>query len=181
MRGKSHLLLGHYLIDHYLSPLPRRYHRAFLLGCIEPDRNPMTYLKGSFRCQWLRGHHFPNAQPFMTRISHRLERKKTLNLFDYYTLGKLIHYTADAFTFAHNDNFPDILSLHQAYEARFQSYFLTYLRNAPRLKVHPSGSVMNVILSCHREYSGCRADIDRDSHFVLHTCCFVIAIVIQKI
>jgi len=96
MCGKSHISLGHYLIDRYFSWQPRRYRQAFLLGCIEPDRNPATYLKGSFRSQWLRGHNYRNARHFMARISSRLEKKETLNLFDYYTLGKLIHYTADA-------------------------------------------------------------------------------------
>ena len=106
MRGKSHRCLGKYLVQHYMSDTPERYVKAFLLGCIEPDRNPATYLKGSIRCQWLRGHNYRNARRFMRAISARLEKKEKLGLFDYYTLGKLIHYTTDAFTYAHNDTFP---------------------------------------------------------------------------
>ena len=92
MRGKSHRCLGKYLVQHYMSDTPERYVKAFLLGCIEPDRNPATYLKGSIRCQWLRGHNYRNARRFMRAISARLEKKEKLGLFDYYTLGKLIHY-----------------------------------------------------------------------------------------
>ena len=44
MRGKSHRCLGKYLVQHYMSDTPERYVKAFLLGCIEPDRNPATYL-----------------------------------------------------------------------------------------------------------------------------------------
>ena len=111
MRGKSHRCLGKYLVQHYMSDTPERYVKAFLLGCIEPDRNPATYLKGSIRCQWLRGHNYRNARRFMRAISARLERKEKLNLFDYYTLGKLIHYTTDAFTYAHNDTFPTAMHI----------------------------------------------------------------------
>lgn len=56
MRGKSHRCLGQYLVEHYMENIPGRYVKAFLVGCIEPDRNPVTYLKGSLRFQWLRGH-----------------------------------------------------------------------------------------------------------------------------
>ena len=80
MRGKSHISLGYYLIDRYLSHVPRRYQRAFLLGCIEPDRNPATYLKGSVRFQWLRGHNYLNAQQFMQRIAARLEKKEFIEV-----------------------------------------------------------------------------------------------------
>ena len=98
MRGKSHRCLGQYLVEKYMPHAPKRYIRAFLIGCIEPDRNPVTYLKGSIRCQWLRGHNYENARRYMRRLSERLERKERLFLIDYYALGKLIHYTVDAFT-----------------------------------------------------------------------------------
>ena len=72
MRGKSHLIIAQYLLDHYMPDIPKRYQLAFRLGCIEPDRNPATYLKGSLRCQWLRGHNYKNAQRFMTTMAGRL-------------------------------------------------------------------------------------------------------------
>ena len=99
-----------------MNDVPKRYVQAFLIGCIEPDRNPVTYLKGSIRHQWLRGHNYRNARRFMRRISVRLENKDSWNLYDYYTLGKLIHYTTDAFTYAHNDTFPTALTEHREYE-----------------------------------------------------------------
>ena len=178
MRGKSHIALGQYLIRHYMPDIPSRCRNAFLLGCIEPDRNPVTYLKGSVRCQWLRGHNYLNARRFMRRISARLERKSTLTLFDYYTLGKLIHYTADAFTFAHNNNFPDTLADHRIYEARLQNHFLDYVQEDPRIDVRLFHSIMEGISSYHREYSRERTDIHRDSRFALQACCCVLAILL---
>lgn len=178
MRGKSHISLGHYLIRRYLPDLPSRYRSAFLLGCIEPDRNPATYLKGSLRCQWLRGHNYRNARRFMRRISMRLERRDAWNLFDYYTLGKLIHYTADAFTYAHNDSFPENLSDHREYEERLQDHFLAYLQDNPQVNVRLAGTIMEGISSYHREYSCEKADIHRDSRFALQACCCVLAILL---
>ena len=51
MRGKSHLRLAQYLVEHYLPDAPKSCQIAFRIGCIEPDRNPATYLKGSIRCE----------------------------------------------------------------------------------------------------------------------------------
>ena len=178
MRGKSHISLGRYLLAHYLSDLPRSYQRAFLFGCIQPDRNPATYLKGSIRFQWLRGHNYHNARQFMNRISRRLEQKETLKLYDYYTLGKLIHYTADAFTFAHNDTFPTKLSDHRDYEISLQNCFLDYLHSNPRINVKSERTVMDGITRYHREYSSKSMDIHRDCRYVLQACCCVLAILL---
>ena len=178
MRGKSHVTLGHYLIEQYLPDLPSRFRRAFLLGCIEPDRNPATYLKGSLRCQWLRGHNYRNARRFMKRISLRLEQKGSWNCLDYYSLGKLIHYTADAFTYAHNETFPEKLSDHRIYEAQLQDHFLSYLREKPQVDVHLARTIMEGIEGYHRDYSSETADIHRDSRFALQACCCVLAILL---
>jgi len=178
MRGKSHLSLGYYLLERYMPQLPDRYRRAFLLGCIEPDRNPATYLKGSIRFQWLRGHNYLNARRFMARISHRLEQKDRLNLVDYYTLGKLIHYTADAFTAAHNDFFPEKLSDHREYEVQLQDYFLDHIQKMPEENVRLFRTIMEGINSYHREYASEASDIHRDCRFALLACCCVLTILL---
>lgn len=178
MRGKSHIILGNYLLDQYLPQLPGRYRRAFLLGCIEPDRNPVTYLKGSLRFQWLRGHNYLNARRFMIRISHRLEKKSYFHFLDFYTLGKLIHYTADAFTFAHNDCFPEGLSRHREYEEMLQNHFLTYLRTAPHIEIRHAESIMEAIEHHHLEYSAEPSGIHRDSRFALQACCCVLSVLL---
>lgn len=180
MRGKSHRYLGKYLADRFMTGVPERYVRAFLIGCVEPDRNPVTYLKGSFRCQWLRGHNYRNARRFMRRISWRLEKKDHLKLFDYYTLGKLIHYTADAFTYAHNDTFPTNLSDHREYEAALQDHFLQYLQDDPQVNPQTARTIMEAIHSYHREYCQQPANIRTDSRFALNACCCVLAVLFAK-
>lgn len=180
MRGKSHICLGHYLIEHYMPDAPKPYTRAFLIGCVEPDRNPATYLKGSLRCQWLRGHNYRNARRSMRRLSQRLERKETLNLLDYYTLGKLIHYTTDAFTYAHNTAFPRDLGDHREYEAALQEHFLSYMKTDPQVDLQLAGTIMEAISRYHREYEAQQSGIRTDSHFALTACCCVLAVLFAK-
>lgn len=180
MRGKSHRCLGEYLAQQYMSAAPRRYVRAFLFGCVEPDKNPVTYLKGSIRRQWLRGHNYGNAQRYMQRICRRLENKSRLNLLDYYTIGKLIHYTTDAFTYAHNREFTRKLGDHRAYEQALQTHFLHYLESGPSVEICAHCSVMRLIRSYHRDYIRRPADIQTDSRFALSACCCVLTLILSN-
>ncbi len=176
MRGESHRRLGRYLAAHYMDGVPRAYIRAFLLGCIEPDRNPATYLKGSIRYQWLRGHNYLNALHFMRHISRRLEAREQLRLLDYYTLGKLIHYTTDAFTYAHNAAFPKNISEHREYEAALQEHFLDFLQGNPQVQPRNACSIMDAIYRYHREYSTQPRNVDTDARYALTACCCVLAL-----
>lgn len=174
MRGKSHQQLGQYLAQRYMQHLPRRYVRAFLIGCIEPDRNPATYLKGSIRQQWLRGHNWGNAQNYMQRISKRLERKPRLGLLDYYTMGKLIHYTTDAFTSAHNAEFGPSLEDHRVYEVALQNHFLSYISKSPEFWTDAKHPVMDTIRSYHRDYIRRPVSIHTDTRFAIIVCSMVL-------
>lgn len=175
MRRKSHICLGNYLIDQYMLSAKKWHRRMFLFGCVQPDMNPLTYLKGSLRARWLCGHHYPNAKPFMERISQRLERRKQLHIMDYYTLGKLIHYTADAFTYAHNDTFPGSLSGHRNYEKELQYLFLSYLYQNPRADCFSHLSIIEVIRANHREYSSRNQNAPMDCLFTLQTSCCIMS------
>lgn len=180
MRGKSHIQLGHYLAEHYMENVSRVHIRAFLIGCVEPDRNPATYLKGSIHHQWMRGHNYCNASHYMDRIARRLEDKQRLNLFDFYTLGKLIHYTTDAFTLAHNDWFPTDLGEHRDYEAALQDHFLEHLKDDPEVSYRSARSIMDAIRDYHREYHAQPSNIHTDTHFALSACCCVLAVLFVK-
>ena len=176
MRGKSHSCLGQYLIHHYMPHTGILQQKAFLFGCIQPDRNPLTYLKGSVRCGWLRGHNYDNAQWFLRRISRRLEDRQALGLWDYYTLGKLIHYTADAFTYAHSRDFPHRLSRHREYETALQEHFLHHLRQHSAPETVSAGSIMGTIRYCRRNYLTQPQGIATDCIFSLQACCGIMAV-----
>lgn len=174
MRGKSHLTLGRLLAERYMPDAPRRYIRAFMIGCIEPDRNPTTYLKGSVRQAFLRGHNYENSLRYMCRVARRLEQKKVWRLVDYYTMGKLIHYTADAFTYAHNQSFGTKLADHREYEQMLQEHFLRYLEDAPPITAEVYRSAADAIRSCHRDYAREPMGIATDARFALNACCCVL-------
>lgn len=180
MKRQSHRRLGEYLAREYMAHCPKRYIRAFLFGCIEPDQNPATYLKGSIRYQWLRGHNYLNAKRYLLRLSKRLECRGQYNLLDYYAIGKLIHYLADAFTSAHNDTFPSSLELHKAYEATLQHHFLDYLSRNPIPSRGCGGSVAECILSRHALYRSYPTDIHTDTYFAFSTCCCVTSALLEK-
>lgn len=180
MRGESHRQLGIFLARHYLGSTSRLAVHAFELGCIQPDRNPATYLKGSLRYQWLRGHNYRNAAHFVGRISRRLERKRQWSLLDYYTLGKLIHYTADAFTYAHNDTFPTRLADHITYEHALQEYFLVSLKAVSPLRAAPNTTVMGFLDTLHRSYETHRPCIQTDTRFTLIACCSILSLLTSR-
>lgn len=181
MRGESHKSLGRYLADQYMTTLPRRYIRAFLIGCIEPDRNPATYLKGSLRQQWLRGHNWNNSQRYIQRVSHRLERKKKMRLLDFYAMGRLIHYTTDAFTSAHNARFGTDLSDHCRYEADLQEHFLEYLSRKPEIWTNAEKPVIDTIRSYHCDYLSRPVNIHTDTHFAIIVCSMVVTRIFAQV
>lgn len=174
MKAKSHQQLGRYLAQKYMDNAPRRYIWAFLIGCTEPDKNPTTYFKGSIRGQWLRGHNWGNSQRYMGRISTKLEQKEQLRLLDFYKIGKLIHYTTDAFTYAHNESFHESLKGHYNYEILLQRYFIRYLANAPASKRVRYESVMDTIQAYHLDYACRPAGVHTDSRFTVIVCCAVL-------
>lgn len=180
MIAEGHQLLGAYLAQKYMSDAPRRYTRAFLIGCVQPDKNPTTYIKGSIRSQWLRGHNWGNSQRYIHRLTRRLEKKQRLHLLDFYTMGKLIHYTTDAFTFAHNECFQDNLLMHRHYERMLQRYFSNYLRSHPKDAPENTGRIMDMIRENHLNYEKSPSGVIMDSRFTVSVCCSVLEMLLEQ-
>lgn len=167
MKQESHRLLGHYLIDH-LEALPKgRHTRAFLIGCVEPDRNPLTYLKGSLRSRWFYGHNYQNADRWIERHITRLRKKERWNLWNYYCMGKLIHYTSDAFTYVHNNCFTDSISAHRAYEDELQAQFLVCLDQGKRSPETEHMDLNSFFRAAHQRYLESVANVQRDCQYIL--------------
>lgn len=178
MKTLSHRVLGKYLAENYLPNVPKRYEKAFLFGCTQPDKNPTTYLKGSIRSTPLRGHHWLSSQNYMQRIANRLQSKNKLRLYDFYTLGKLIHYTADAFTASHNEQFPMDITTHRAYEHALQDRFLTYIRQQSAPVSKTCGNVMDAIRHHHQTYSKATDLLSADCHYSVLVSCLVVSILL---
>lgn len=173
MRNQSHALMGRILLREYLSGLPKTSAKAFLLGCTQPDKNPTTYLKGSIRSHWMRGHNYSNASRFMMRLALRLDGKHHFTPWDCYCLGKLMHYTLDAFTFAHDERFPQNLKAHRRYEARLQNYFLAQVRRRPLPSGRSQTPPVHLLCSMHTAYSRLPGSIETDTDFAFRTCCLL--------
>lgn len=181
MRNKSHAAMGRRLLREYMPGLPRRYTRIFLLGCIQPDKNPATYIKGSLRSQWLRGHNYSNAHRYMMRLANRLEVKSHFSYWDYYSLGKLIHYTMDAFTLPHNNHFPTALRSHRCYEIQLQRYFLPQLHRFRKPNQPLSDSAAELIRRNHAQYMRLPGSVETDTDFACRTCFLLMGILTEKI
>ena len=129
MTSKSHYYLGLYLSDMIFEDLNDMERAAFLYGCVEPDLNPGTYLKGTL-CgqQKFRGHNYPNMLPCVEHLFDRLQNTKHVGIRYYYRMGKLAHYMTDAFTYPHNQTFHGTLKEHVQYEAAMEPVFLQTLQ-----------------------------------------------------
>ena len=97
-------------------------------------------------------------------------------------MGKLIHYTTDAFTFAHNDIFPTDLNEHRTYEVDLQNHFLSYMekRMDQTPQPHPLSNVMETIQENHRDYIRRPRNIHTDTRFAFSVCCSVLSLIMVK-
>lgn len=167
MKKRSHKLLASTLLECEHGFRARRYEWAFLFGSFQPDCNPLTYLKGSLRAYKFRGHNFSNSQVYINSHILRLQRRDRWNIWQYYTLGKLTHYLADAFTFPHNENYPDSLIAHRAYEDHLRVYLAEYLRDCSLHLEQVRRDLPLVIDELHRQYMETQADVGQDARYIL--------------
>ena len=140
---------------------------AFLFGSFQPDCNPLTYLKGSRRAYKLRGHNFTNSQPYINAHIKLLQQRTRWNIWQYYTLGKLTHYLADAFTFPHNETYTDSLLEHRRYEDDLRLQFARYLADCAPFRARSEKDVADAIHQLHQQYLAARSDLRRYIRFIL--------------
>jgi len=151
MQKRSHKLLAATLLESQAGFRARRFELAFLFGSFQPDCNPFTYLRGSLHGQGLHGHNFSSTRTYISRHIQKLQRRQRWHLWQYYTLGKLTHYLADAFTYPHNDHFPEGLLDHHRYETDLRRYLEGYLGQR-RLQALRCRDLLDAIEDLHRQY-----------------------------
>ncbi len=166
MRTIDHKFLGIQLAETYLSRIPQKMRQSFLMGNIEPDYNPLTYLRGSLKAHLFHGHHFENAKTYIDTLILHLSGAGFHERKDYFRLGRLMHYLADAFTFAHNETFPGTLREHTEYEEELHQYFISKDRllspSADFLLTKNTGDWHRL----HEIYQGERADVRNDAAYI---------------
>ena len=175
MQKRSHKLLAQSLIDSYDGFAKRRFELAFLFGSFEPDCNPLSYIKGSRRGKKLMGHNFSNSQAFIHRRIRKLQNRDHWTTWQYYTLGKLTHYLADAFTYPHNETYPDSLMAHRQYEDELRMYLAEYLQQRTLRSQQFREDLEAAISELHRQYLESRGDLQRDVQYILQATAMLMA------
>ena len=167
MQKRSHKLLASTLLSAQDVFSARRFELAFLFGSFQPDCNPLTYLKGSRRARKLRGHNYSNSQPYIASRIAKLQNRQRWTMWQYYTLGKLTHYLADAFTYPHNEHYPESLIAHRQYEADLRQYLADYLENRTLRRANARQDLVDAISELHAQYMSTVTDMRRDVQFIL--------------
>ena len=153
----------------------RRFELAFLFGSFQPDCNPLTYLKGSLRAYKFRGHNYSNSQHYIYSRISRLQRRQRWTIWQYYTLGKLTHYLADAFTYPHNENYPDSMLCHHQYETDLRAYLEEYLADRTVRQKQFRADVTDSISRLHDYYTQASGDQKMDVQFILEATSMLMA------
>lgn len=92
MRSEDHLALGLYLLSRENSPQLRRHCIAFLFGCIEPDYNQFSYLRGIVHHRKFRGHNAEDLFAFLTRCRKHFALHEASSAWDFFKLGTMLHF-----------------------------------------------------------------------------------------
>ncbi|WP_295582566.1 zinc dependent phospholipase C family protein [uncultured Oscillibacter sp.] len=175
MQKRSHKLLASMLLECEHGFRAKRYELAFLFGSFQPDCNPLTYLKGSRRAQTLRGHNFTNSQLYINAHIKSLQTRSRWNIWQYYTLGKLTHYLADAFTYPHNEDYPESLIAHRQYEDELRQYLAEYLESQTLRRAKARQDLVDAIDELHDQYMETVADMRRDVQYILRATALLMA------
>lgn len=176
MQKRSHKLLADALLQSQQGFGARRFELAFLFGSFQPDCNPLTYLKGSLHGRKFQGHCFPNSRLYVEAQIRRLQRRQRWNMWQYYTLGKLTHYLADAFTYPHNDVFPDGLLDHHNYESALRRHLAEVLSQRRLSRQARCRDLTAALEELHRQYlSDKNAGLDQDIRYILEATTLLMA------
>lgn len=171
----NHMLLAKALLQAQGGFSASRFETAFLYGSISPDCNPFTYFRGSIEHRFLHGHNYVNARRWVFKALERLQRRTTWNTWDYYTLGKITHYLADAFVYPHNENYPYGPVEHRMYEVAFRSQFKVYMGEHQLEAAAPSANVIQSIMRLHYQYEQVASELVRDMDYIIKTNLMVMA------
>jgi len=177
LQKRSHIHLARALA-HAAPGFDRRRHRAaFLLGSVQPDCNPLTYLKGSRSAGCFQGHSFAGARPYLFNRMAHLKQRRRWSLRHYYTLGKLTHYLADAFTAPHNSAFSGGPAAHHRYESELRRHLTAALAHPQCILPPVRGCPLPAaaVDALHRQYLSGEPHIQRDIDYILRATALLMA------
>ena len=169
MQKRSHKLLASTLLEGCQGFDARRFELAFLFGSFQPDCNPFTYLRGSLKSRKLGGHNYISSRNYIHKQIKTLQKRTRWTIWQYYALGKLTHYLADAFTYPHNETFADTLMGHRHYETSLRLQLAETLPHRTLRHRTLQQDLTAAIEELHRQYLSAQTDLQRDIRFILRS------------
>ena len=178
MKSYDHKYLAEYLSRTILDSHSYLQTRLFIHGCVFPDHNPIGYLQGLFIGHPMKIHFTTYSIPKLQRLLAKLEEKETLSLWDFYRLGVLTHYLADAFTYPHNETFTDSMLAHAKYESNDLHTALTGLLSEyhcgdaplPENDLHKGRDLWYTFCSLHETYEQTTPTAQTDASYIGPLC-----------
>ncbi len=171
MQRKDHLALGRFLLNHQMENGGLcRHRRAFLLGCIEPDYNLVTYMHGIRRYRNFRGHNAKNSFTHVAKCFRHIQSAGLRTARDYFILGTMLHYIADAFTWPHNHFWRKSLMEHVVYEKKLHQAFSLELKADREKNNQDISSLTCFYHDLHGKYSEAFHSLETDCRYIIKAC-----------
>lgn len=167
MQKRTHALLARTLLRSETGFSAKRFEMAFLFGSFSPDVNPFSYLKGSLHYHKLRGHNYTNSRAYINTKILKLQGRRRWSIWQYYTLGKLTHYLADAYTYPHNEDYPNTMLAHHNYETDLRQFMRGYLAHRTIQRQQARRDLIAALEELHEQYMETRASMYRDASYIL--------------
>ncbi len=162
METKDHLYLAKLITD--VANFGGKFKKsAFEYGCISPDVNPLTYVKG---------HTYDGTSLYVKNTLSRLHGKLKSPM-DYFDLGRAIHYIGDYFTFPHTPLFKGSISEHINYEHNLHDHIISdtnQILTESRLDISNSKKCINLLDKVHEKYYITKNSVSNDWNYIRFIC-----------
>ncbi len=161
MKTETHWKLALKILKNDMTEAPLKSRVAFAFGCIKPDFDMLSYLRG-FKNKPFYGHNWSNAHNYIMRLSHKAEQ----GILGSFGFGLLVHYLCDAFTFAHNDGFNGGLKAHAMYEKLLHTSIFEKCKKTNGFYSDTHRNLSKFIENVHLRYMALPNAIFKDIEFI---------------
>ncbi len=136
---------------------------AFEYGCISPDVNPLTYIKG---------HTYAGTASYVRKTLSRIHGKLKTPV-DFFDLGRAVHFIGDYFTFPHTPLFSGTLAEHVSYEKLLHKHIVSEKNEIlaeSRLDLSNAGKCIRLLESVQEKYYKAKNSFENDWNYIRFMC-----------
>ena len=120
-----------------------------------------------------------NSKKSVFKMIDKLKNKENWSAFDFFKLGKFIHYVTDAFTYTHNDMFTGSVRQHVVYEEELHDA-MDYLWNNKEFKFKDEIEVDNLYNYYEKMHEKALPGLTTDIMYIKEVCTFFINTLLGK-